>query len=78
MRSPHDADAFMKSVLPRMQSYVNQSIPEHPQPRRAERLMEERGDQRVQVYTATAEYLRSINLGTGSTICRARPFRRTM
>ena len=26
MRSPHDADTFMKTVLPRMQGYVNQSI----------------------------------------------------
>jgi hypothetical protein len=63
MRSPHGADAFTKSVLPRMQGYVNQSIPQHPQLRKAERLMEERGDQRVQVYRSTAEYLATINLG---------------
>jgi len=62
-RSPHDEDAFMK-LLPRMQGYVNQSIPQHPQLRRAERLMEERGDQRVQVYRAAAEYLSTINLGS--------------
>ena len=49
-RSKYDADAFLNQVLPRMQGYVNQSIPAHPQLRRAERLMEERGDQRVQVY----------------------------
>src|SRR5215470_107927 len=53
-RSSYDADAFMKTVLPRMQGYVNQSIPQHPQLRRAERLMEERGDQRVQVYRSTS------------------------
>jgi len=47
-----------------MQSYVNQSIPSHPQLRRAERLREERGDQRVQVYRAAAEYLASINLSS--------------
>src|SRR5205085_3596096 len=47
VRSPHNAEAFM-ALLPRMQAYVNQSIPQHPQSRRAERLMEERGDQRVQ------------------------------
>jgi len=64
-RSPHDADTFTKTVLPRMQGYVNQSIPQHPQLRRAERLMEERGDQRVQVYRSTAEYLATINLGEG-------------
>ena len=62
-RSAHDADAFMKAVLPRMQGYVNQSIPQHPQLRKAERLMEERGDQRVQVYRRTAEYLSTVNLG---------------
>src|SRR5262249_16963093 len=56
-RSTYDADTFMKVVLPRMQGYVNQSIPQHPQLRRAERLMEERGDQRVQVYRNNAEYL---------------------
>jgi virginiamycin B lyase len=61
VRSTYDADAFMKTVLPRMQGYVNQSIPQHPQLRRAERLMEERGDQRVQVYRTTAEYLATIN-----------------
>src|SRR5437763_6127401 len=64
-RSRFDADTFTKTVLPRMQGYVNQSIPQHPQLRKAERLMEERGDQRVQVYRSTAEYLASINLGEG-------------
>ena len=66
MRSPHDAETFMKAVLPRMQGYVNQSIPAHPQLRRGERRMEERGDQRVQVYRTAAEYLAKINLGSGS------------
>jgi len=65
VRSGHDADAFAKTVLPRMQGYVNQSIPQHPQLRKAERLMEERGDQRVQVYRSTAEYLATINRGEG-------------
>ena len=62
IRSPHDANAFMQVVLPRMQAYVNQSIPAHPQLRKAERLMEERGDSRVQVYRNVAEYLSTINL----------------
>jgi streptogramin lyase len=66
VRSKYDAEAFLSQVLPRMQGYVNQSIPAHPQLRRAERLMEERGDQRVQVYRAAAEYLSTINLGGGS------------
>jgi virginiamycin B lyase len=62
-RSPYDADTFMKVVLPRMQGYVNQSIPQHPQLRKAERLMEERGDSRVQVYRSNAEYFATINMG---------------
>src|SRR5229473_6263531 len=66
LRSTYGADDFMTTILPRMQSYVNQSIPAHPQLRRAERLMEERGDQRVQVYRAAAEYLAKINLGAGA------------
>ncbi len=40
-----------------MQGYVNQSIPQNPQMRRGERLMEERGDQRVQIFRNAAEYL---------------------
>jgi virginiamycin B lyase len=65
VKSPHTADDFMQ-VLPRMQAYVNQSIPAAPQLRRAERLMEERGDQRVQVYRALADYLSQINQSRGS------------
>jgi streptogramin lyase len=64
LNSKYSADDFMTMILPRMQSYVNQSIPSHPQLRHAERLMEERGDQRVQVYRAAADYLASINLST--------------
>jgi streptogramin lyase len=63
MRSPHSAETFMKTVLPRMQAYVNQSTPYHAQLRKGERRMEERGDQRVQVYRTNAEYLSTINLG---------------
>src|SRR5262249_20040670 len=64
MRSPHDADTFMKIVLPRMQGYVNQSIPQNPQLRKGERRMEGRGAQPVQAYRAAAEYLTTINLGS--------------
>jgi streptogramin lyase len=64
LRSTYKADEFLNDILPRMQSYVNQSIPAHPQMRRAERLMEERGDQRVQVYRGAAEFLASINLSS--------------
>jgi streptogramin lyase len=65
VKSPYDADTFMKVVLPRMQGWVNQSIPQMPQRRVAERRMEERGDQRVQVYRTSAEYLATINIGEG-------------
>src|SRR6201993_1450225 len=61
-RSKYDSEAFLKQILPRMQGYVNQSIPAHPQLRVAERLMEERDDQRVQVYRASADFLSTINL----------------
>ena len=64
LNSKYTADEFLTMILPRMQSYVNQSMPSHPQLRRAERLREERGDQRVQVYRAVAEYLASINLSS--------------
>lgn len=62
MRSSHDAKTLMEVTLPRMQGYVNQSIPQNPQLRRGARLMEERGDQRVQIYRNAAEYLSTINL----------------
>jgi streptogramin lyase len=65
-RSPHKPDDLIAVTLPRMQGYVNQSIPAHPQLRRAERLMEERGNQRVAVYRGLAEYISSINLSSGS------------
>jgi virginiamycin B lyase len=48
-----------------MQGYVNQSIPAMPQLRRGERRMEERGDQRVQVYRGLADYLGTINQSRG-------------
>ena len=45
-RSTHDAEEFTKLVLPRMARYANQSMPSHPQKRLADRLLEERGDER--------------------------------
>jgi streptogramin lyase len=65
--SKYTADEFLTMILPRMQGYVNQSMPSHPQLRRAERMREERGDQRVQVYRGVAEYLASINLSSHPT-----------
>jgi streptogramin lyase len=63
-RSVYSPDDFMQ-LLPRMQGYVNQSIPAMPQLRRGERRMEERGDQRVQVYRGLADYLGTINQSRG-------------
>src|SRR5262245_37971943 len=64
MRTRYTSKELLENVLPRMQSYVNQSIPEAPQLRKAERLMEERGDSRVQIYRAVSDYLAQINLGS--------------
>jgi virginiamycin B lyase len=62
VHSKYSADDFIKIVLPRMQGYVNQSMPGAPQLRKGERLMEERGDQRVQIYKELGTFLASINL----------------
>jgi virginiamycin B lyase len=67
VRSTHDADEFANLVLPRMAGYANQSMPIHPQRRQAERLLEERGDQRKQAQQATAKFLASINLSGSDT-----------
>ena len=64
MRSKYTSQDFLEIVLPRMQGYVNQSIPEHAQLRKAERLMEERGDSRVQIYKAVGDYLSQVNLSS--------------
>jgi virginiamycin B lyase len=64
-RSKYTADDFINVVLPRMQGYVNQSMPIAPQLRQGERRMEERGDQRVQVYRAMADFLAGINQSSG-------------
>lgn len=62
VRSKYSSEEFVNSVLPRMQAYVNQSMPIAPQLRKGDRLMEERGDQRVQVYKELGQFLASINL----------------
>jgi virginiamycin B lyase len=64
VRSKYDSEGFLTQILPRMQSYVQQSLPIHPQLRPAERLMEERGEDRIQIYRAVADYLSTINLST--------------
>ena len=65
VRSTHKPDEFINTTLPRMQGYVNQSIPAAPQLRVGERRMEERGDQRVQIYRAAADFLSGINQSSG-------------
>lgn len=62
MRSKYDTDGFLTQILPRMQGYVQQSLPIHPQLRPAERLMEEQGEDRIEVYRSVAQYLSTINL----------------
>jgi virginiamycin B lyase len=71
IRSAHDADEFVQ-VQQRMASYVNQSIPEAPQTRLAERLanQQERGEEGGQTrqqenQRRMAEFLSSINLSKG-------------
>ncbi|HEY0910386.1 MAG TPA: carboxypeptidase-like regulatory domain-containing protein, partial [Bradyrhizobium sp.] len=64
MRSKYDTDGFLTQILPRMQGYVQQSLPIHPQLRPAERLMEEQGEDRIEIYRSVAQYLSTINLST--------------
>ena len=73
IRSIHDADEFVQ-VQERMASYVNQSIPEAPQTRLADRLavQQERGEEggqsrQLQARQKMAEFLSSINLSKSDT-----------
>jgi virginiamycin B lyase len=73
IRSIHDADEFVQ-VQERMASYVNQSIPEAPQTRLADRLavQQERGEEggqsrQAQARQKMAEFLSSINLSKSDT-----------
>src|SRR6267154_232833 len=73
IRSIHDADEFIQ-VQERMASYVNQSIPEAPQSRLADRLavQQERGEEggqsrQLQARQKMAEFLSSINLSKSDT-----------
>jgi virginiamycin B lyase len=64
VKSTHDADEFVQTMK-RMGTYANQSMPVRPQKRVAERLLEERGDQRDALFQKRAEWLASINLSEG-------------
>jgi streptogramin lyase len=62
VKSKYSSQEFLTVVLPRMQSYVNQSIPGAPQMRKGARLMEEQGEDRVNIYREMGEFLAQINL----------------
>jgi hypothetical protein len=66
VRSTHDPKEFLQ-VQARMTTYANQSVPTRPQLRRAERLLEERGDNRAKAQAERAEFLASINLSETET-----------
>jgi streptogramin lyase len=65
-RTRHNAAEFLK-VIERMGTYANQATPLHPQLRKAERLLEERGEQRQVSRQRQAEYLSTVNLSSGPT-----------
>ena len=62
VRSKYSSEDFLTVVLPRMQSYVNQSMPGAPQMRKGARVMEEQGEDRVNIYREMGEFLAQINL----------------
>jgi streptogramin lyase len=66
VRSTHDVDEFI-AVQKRMGTYANQSVPTRPQLRKAERLLEERGNTRNRAQQERAEFLSSVNLSESST-----------
>jgi virginiamycin B lyase len=65
-RSRHTAEEFLQ-VMQRMGAYANQSTPLKPQKRLAERLLEERGEQRQQSRERNAAFLSKVNLSSGGT-----------
>jgi len=62
VNSKYSSEEFLKTVLPRMQSYVNQSIPGAPQMRKGARLKEEQGEDRVRIYKKMGNFLENVNL----------------
>jgi virginiamycin B lyase len=62
VNSKYSSEEFLKIVLPRMQSYVNQSIPGAPQMRKGARLKEEQGEDRVRIYKKMGDFLANVNL----------------
>ena len=64
LRSKHTAEEFAK-VLDRMGSYANQSFPLHVQKRKADRLLEERGEYRERTRMRLAAFLARVNQSSG-------------
>jgi virginiamycin B lyase len=67
VKSKYSSQEFLTVVLPRMQSYVNQSMPGAPQMRKGARLMEEQGEDRVNIYREMGDFLAQINLHNRTT-----------
>ena len=66
VRSTHNPAEFVQ-VMQRMTTYANQSLPVRPQKRKAERLLEERGDNRSRAQEQRGEWLATINLSERDT-----------
>jgi len=64
-RSRHTSAEFIQ-VMERMSTYANQSTPLKPQHRKAERLLEDRGESRRLARERQAEYMSTVNLRPGS------------
>jgi streptogramin lyase len=65
-RSRHASAEFIQ-VMERMSTYANQSTPLKPQRRKAERLLEDRGESRRLARERQAAYMSTVNLSAGST-----------
>jgi virginiamycin B lyase len=65
-RSRHTSAEFIQ-VMERMSTYANQSTPLKPQHRKAERLLEDRGESRRLARERQADYMSTVNLRTGPT-----------
>jgi virginiamycin B lyase len=63
-RSRHTSAEFIQ-VMERMSAYANQSTPLKPQRRKAERLLEDRGESRRLAREHQAAYLSTVNLSAG-------------
>jgi streptogramin lyase len=64
-RSRHTSAEFIQ-VMERMSTYANQSTPLKPQRRKAERLLEDRGESRRLARERQAAYMSTVNLKAGS------------